>query len=333
MLVYFYDYSQKTLVVYTSMYDAEMDVIAERNISVDNNFVNYGLFPNNRSEFYILNADKLGRIVLVQYNIADGTNKFLDLQYSSSVRESLVLKQLNDDVVYIANTNVKNDVVQGIMYTKFNFIDNLVEKINYYEISLGLKQTVEAARSGNKSISNIENWKNYEITHFFMNEYEKLILVLEKRELTGGNFKYSGSTVHDLSHWGEKEGRISVEGLIMFAFNRDDEIIWENFYLKSQIADVNIGLLGASIELDNSAEGKLRMVYASSDNSSGVFNMLRYVEWDEYSGSRIKEINLENKDKLSLMRSHLLWWDDKVMLIGRKGLIGKKTVMNLYDLN
>jgi hypothetical protein len=333
MLAYFYDYSQKTLVVHTSMYDAEMNVIAERNISVDNNFVNYGLFPNNRSEFYILNADKLGRIVLVQYNIADGTNKFLDLQYSSSVRESLVLKQLNDDVVYIANTNVKNDVVQGIMYTKFNFIDNLVEKINYYEISLGLKQTVEAARSGNKSISNIENWKNYEITHFFMNEYEKLILVLEKRELTGGNFKYSGSTVHDLSHWGEKEGRISVEGLIMFAFNRDDEIIWENFYLKSQIADVNIGLLGASVELDNSAEGKLRMVYASSDNSSGVFNILRYVEWDEYSGSRIKEINLENKDKLSLMRSHLLWWDDKVMLIGRRGLVGKKTVMNLYDLN
>lgn len=333
MLAYFYDYSQKSLVAHVSLFDSGMKQIGETNASIDNNFINYGLFPNNRSEFYILNADRLGRIVLVQYKISDGSSKFLDLQYSSSVRESLVLKQLNDDVVYVANTNVKNEVVQGIMYTKFNFADNLVEKINYHELSLGLKQTVDAARGANKAISNHENWKNYEITHFFMNEFEKIILVLEKRELTGGNFAYSGSTVHDVAHWGEKTGKINVEGLIMFAFNRDDEIIWENFYLKSQIADVNVGLLGASIELDNTSEGKLRMVYASSDNPSGVFNVLKYVEWDEYNGSRIKEIDLENKDKLSLMRSHLVWWDDKMILVGRKGLIGKKTVMNLYDLN
>lgn len=332
LLAYFYDYSQKKLVAHAAMFDLEMNQLHRSMVSIDNNFINYGLFPNNRNEFYILNVDRLGRLVLVQYNMGDGTNKFLDLQYTSSVRESLHLNQLNDDVCYIANTNTKDGELLGIMYTKFNFESNLVEKINFYELSTGLKQTVDAAREVNPHLGSHENWKNYEITHFIMNEYEKIILVLEKRELSGGNFSYSGKTVHDNSHWVQKDGRLNVGGMMMFAFNVNDEIIYENFYLKSQVADVNVGLLSSSVELDNSSEGKLRMVYATSDNSSGVFNTLKYVEWDEYNGTRVKELDLESDDKISLMRSHVMWWDDKLVVVGRKGLIGKKTVMNLYDL-
>ncbi len=332
ILVYIYDYGQKTLAVNAILFDSRMQQLHEARVPIDNNFINYGLYPNNRGDFYILNVDRLGRLVLVQYNIADGTNKFLDLQYSSSVREGLVLRQLNDDICYVANINVKNGVMLGVMYTKFNFQDNLIEKINYYELSNGLKQTVNTARAVKQNVSSQENWKNYEITHFLINEFEKIILVLEKRELTSGNFSYSGASVNDIAHWGEKTGRLNTEGMLLFAFNREDAIIWENFYLKSQLADVNVGLLGASVELDNTAEGKIRMVYANADGASGVFNALKYVEWDEYSGSRVKELDLENKDKLSLMRSHLAWWDDKLILVGRKGMIGKKTVMNLYDL-
>ncbi len=333
ILAYIYDYSQKTLVVNTVLFDNQMRQLHEAKVSIDNNFINYGLYPNNRGEFYILNVDRLGRVVVVRYDIASGTNKFLDLQYSSSVREGLVLRQLNDDVCYVASINVKNGVMLGVMYTKFNFQTNLVEKINYYELSNGLKQTVTAGRSVKQYVNSQENWKNYEITHFLINEFEKIILVLEKRELNTGNFSYSGSSVNDIAHWGEKAGRLNTEAMLLFAFNSQDAIIWENFYLKSQLADVNVGLLGASVELDNTAEGKLRVVYASAEGSAGTFNTLKYVEWDEYSGSRVKELDLENKDKLSLMRSHLLWWEDKLLLVGRKGMIGKKTVMNLYDFN
>lgn len=330
-IAHIYDFGKKTLVTDAKIFDTQLNVLAEGEIPIDNNFINYGIFPNNRGEVYILNADRIGRIVLVWYDLKSKDSKLLDIQYASTNRESLTLKMLNDDVVYVANITTQNGVLTGVMYSKFNFESNLIEKINFYELSVGLKQTIEAAEDMDPSVKK-EDWKHYEITNFIMNEYEKIILVLEKRFMDGTNFVYDGTTVNTVDRWSEKPGRISTEGTILFAFNKEDEIIWENFYIKNQQADVNVGLLSASFEFDNTSEGKLRMLYANSSNATGVMNDLKYVEWDEYSGSRVKDIELTNDQKICLMKTHILWWDDKVVVAGRKGLIGKKTFLNLYEL-
>lgn len=328
-VAYLFDYSQKNLFAKSALYNTSLELLSEGVVPIDNNFVNYGLYPNNRGEIYILNVDKLGRVVLIQYNLSSKDHKLLDVQYSSTNRESLRLKMLNDDVVYVANTNVQEGSLVGVMYAKFNFKSNLIEKLNYHEISTGLKQTVSTAREVNSYLQNEEDWRNYEITDFIMNEFEKIILVLEKRENGGGAFFYDGGSVQDIKRWNEKISKVSTEGVLLFSFNMNDELLWENFYVKSQIIDVTGGFT-SSFTLDNTAEGKLRMVYAGSENPGGILNQIKFVEWDEYNGNRIKEIVLEDDNKLSIIRNYALFWEDKLVVVGRKGLLGKKTFMNLY---
>jgi hypothetical protein len=237
---------------------------------------------------------------------------------------------LNDDIVYLANINTNNGKLVGVMYSKFNFASSLIEKINYHELSEGLMQTINTTRQSGKKPP--ENWLNYEVTDFIINKYEKIILVLEKKELQGPGYVYNAEAVNEYSNWQEREVRINIEGVIFFSFNNEDEIMWENFYMKSQNSDVISGFSTGSFVLDNSSENKIRMVYASSDNSAGIYTVINLVEWDEFNGNKLKDVPLQNDEKLTLIRQYSLWWEDKLIVVGRKGMLGKKSSINLYKI-
>jgi hypothetical protein len=330
IISYIYDYGQKNLMAKVKIYDREFNVLDTAMISIDNNFINYGIYPNNKGEIFIVNVDRLGRVVIIKYTIKTKDVKLLDIQYSSSNRESLRVQIFSDDIIYVANINTNNGKLVGVMYTKFNFGSNLVEKINFHELSEGLKQTINTTRHSSKKAE--ENWLNYEITDFIMNQYEKIILVLEKKELSGPGYVYDAEAVNEHSNWTEREVRINIEGVIFFSFNNEDEIMWENFYMKSQNTDVVSGFSTGSFVLDNSSENKIRMVYASSDNSAGIYTSINLVEWDEFNGNKLKDVPLQNDEKLTLIRQYSLWWGDKLVIVGRKGLLGKKSSINLYKI-
>jgi hypothetical protein len=332
MLTCIFDYGQKNLIAKVKIFDKKFNVIDTAQVNIDNNFINYGIFPNNKGELFILNVDRQGRIVVIKYTIKTKGVQLLDMQYSSSHRESLKLHIFSDNEVYLANINTGNGKLLGVMYSKFNFATNLVEKINYHEINESLRQTITTMRSSNKSIKGSENWLNYEITDFIVNRYEKIIIVLEKREFSSPGFLYDASAVNDIANWQEREGRVNTEGLILFSFNANDEIMWENYYPKIQSIDIAGGLISTSYVLDNSTENELRVVYASCDNATGIFNLINVVEWEELSGNKIKDIPLQNDEKLTFLRQYTLWWGDRLVLVGKKGLIGKKSSINLYKM-
>jgi len=332
MISYIFDYGQKNLIANIQVYDKSLAVVDTAHINIDNNFINYGIYVNNLGELFIMNVDRLGRIVLIKYNIKTKENKLLDIQYSSSNREGLTLQILNNDAVYVANVTVSGARLTGVMYSKFDFKTNLVEKINYHELSEGLKQTIHTMRSSNKSLKGEENFLNYELTHFLLNQYEKIVIVLEKREIYSPGYTYDPGGVNDPQKWAEKTAKANTEGVMLFSFNKDDELIWENFYLKSQNVDVTNALTTTSFSFYETEESQLRMIYASSDNAAGILNVITYVEWDGVSGNKIKDIPLQNEEGLGLIRNYTIWWDDKLILVGRKGLLGKKSVIHLYKI-
>lgn len=332
LLVYTFDYSQKILVATTIILDSKLGVLQEGKVSIDNNFVNYGIFVNNNQELHILNCDRNGRIVLVRFNLTTRDMIFLDIQSAIAKRESLRLQFLNDDEIYIANAVISNKQITGIMYSKFNFKERIVEKLNIYDLSDGIHQTSKAVHTSTKLFSSEDNWMNYQITDFHINEYEKIILVLEKRDLEITGYHYESSSVNDIKNWMAKIGKVHVESVILLAFNKNDELLWENYYAKNQVNDITGGTLYGSYSMDISDEGKVRMLYASSDNATGVYNQLRYVEWDELSGSKVKDLALANEEGLTLLRNYTLWWDNKLVVVGKKGLLGKKTMVHTYDL-
>ncbi|HEY8402680.1 MAG TPA: hypothetical protein VIK89_15530 [Cytophagaceae bacterium] len=330
ILTYIYDYGQKNLLAIACLFDDQLNKLSQGIVPIDNNFINYGIYPNNRGEVFITNVDKLGRIVVVQYNIETKDHKLLDIQYSSSNRESLKIHILEDDVIYVGNINSKNGAIMGVMYSKFNFSTNLIEKINYHEVSEGLRQTVEHSRSANKK--GTEDWFNYEMTDFVVNEYEKVIIVLEKREVQVTGVRFMSSATNNINNWKETMGKVNVEGLLMFSFNKDGELLWENFYLKSQQNDITAGLISSSYVMHITEEGKVRMLFAISDNAAGTYNTIKLVEWDELTGTKLKDIPLPNEAGIGLMKGFTVFWDDKMIIAGRKGILGKKTFINYYKL-
>ena len=331
ILTYIFDYSQKNTIANSIVFDRNFNKISEGEIHIDNNFINYGLFLNDAGEVVILNTDKQGRIVVVEYDLKTHQNKFLDIQYTSARRESLKLHIVSNDIVYVANLVTANSgKLLAVMYSRFNFKSHLVEKINFHELTEGLIETAKQSREAAK-IHGEENWMNYEVSDFLIGENEKIIFIAEKREIESNEFIYDHSSTNDLDKWHESTGKVGVEGVLIFEFAKNDELIFENYCAKFQSADLVSGINSASYSM-STINGKMRFIYSSSDSPSGIFNTIHYLEWDENKGTLLKEMKLPNPESLGLMRNYTVWYKDKVIVVGKKGIMGKKSFITSYKL-
>jgi hypothetical protein len=333
ILVYAYDYSQKNLLAEVKILNsADLSEKHSGVVPVDAGFINYGIYPNNRGEIFILNSDRAGRIVMIYYNLADKTNKLLDIQNANTNRTSLTMQVLSDQEVYIACINISMGKLAGVMYAKFDFNQHTIEKINFHDLSVGIQQTAQMMRGSNKNLSGQENWQNYEIANFHVNEYEKIILVLEKREIFGNTYTYNNMNVNNPKNWSERLLKVNTEGMLLFSFNKDDELLWENFYQKAQSNDITLGTVGSSFSFNITDGGNIRMFYPSYENSTGTYNIVNYVEWDELSGNKTKDMKAPNDGGISMLTDYTVWMEDRVAVVGRKGILGKKSFINLYKL-
>ena len=204
ILIYIFDYSQKNLVAELRVFDNKLTELMQGAIPIDNGFINYGIYPNNKGDVFILNSERTGRIVVIQYNLKTKINKLLDIQNANTNRSSLNLQVFTDFEVYISCVNTSSNKLAGVMYAKFDFKQNTIEKLNFHDISVGLMQTAQIMRPTNKNLSGTESWMGYEIISFFVNEYEKIIMVLEKREIVGLGYNYNSLNVNSPKNWGEK---------------------------------------------------------------------------------------------------------------------------------
>ena len=328
---YLFDYSQKNLNGKCFIFSNNLEKLNEGNIHVDNNFTNYAIQPNNRGEIYIVNGDKVGRIAVIQYQLATRQYKYLDIQNASAKRESLIIKLFGDDVVYVANVIIGQNKLIGVMYSKFNFKTNLVERANFHDLSEAIKQTMQHSWEYVKQAKE-DNWTNYEVSDFYVGNNEEITIALEKREVQTTSYAYDQSNTVDIQKWIECTGHVYTGGIFLFSFNNKDELQWENAYAKSQVSDINTGINTASYVMDCGHKSKLRMLYSTSDNASGIFNTLNYVEWDKTSGKKVKELQLPNDESLGLVRNYTLWSEHQLLMVGRKGILGKKSFLCSYRL-
>jgi hypothetical protein len=330
-VLYIFDHAQKYLLAQTTIFDQELQVLSKGMVPIDNNFVNYGLHINNKGELFILNADRGGRIALIKYNMETKDNVFLDIASSSSKRYGFQLRFLNDDLVYVFNLSSRSEKFAGVMYSRFNFQDKLVDKINHHDLSEGMVQTSTVLRQNNRDYEPSDDWMYYTISDVVLNAYEKSIVVVEKRKIESTVFRYEASVSSHVDNWYEKSGKVIAGPIMLYSFNADDVLLWETYCLKNQSNDVSAGLLSASYAMTVTEEGKIRMLYASNANASGVYNEINYSEFEELSGSRIKNIKLDNKDGLSVLKDYTVWFDQSFVVGARKGLFGNKSFLARYS--
>jgi hypothetical protein len=332
-MVYQYVYSLSTLQTSVRILDQKLNEVWKGVIPIDNNFISQGLYVNNDLSIYILNSDRMGRIVVVKYDRVSNNHILMDVNSGTNKRESFKLKFLNDSCLYVANLVYQGDKLNGLMYSKFNFSNRLVEKINVHHLSSGIDQTAQLLRKNNKLANTSENWMHYYLTDFILNEYEKVIFVIEKRQIESPTLNYKMGTTVDIKNYGEKIAKVRVESIVLCSMNKEDQLLWENYYLKAQVNDVLAGLQSASYALNITDEGMIQMVLAESDNTTGVYTKYRYIEWKELDGFKKKDLLLENVEQATLLRNYTTWVHNKLIVVGKKGLLGKKTFINTYTLN
>lgn len=332
-ILYIYDYSQRNLLAQACIYDDELNLLTKGIVPIDNNFVNYGLYLNNRGEVFILNADKMGRVALIRYNMETKDNIFLDIASSASKRYNFKLRFLNDDEVYIMNLSARSNKLSGFMYSKFNFKEKSIDKINHHDLSEGLQQTSKILRSSNKSYAAEDDWENYNIADLYLNEYEKIIVVLEKQKIESPTFNFQPNTVNNVANWYEKTGKVNIGPMILYSFNNEDMLLWENYHLKEQSNDLTAGMLSSSHCMNITDDGKILVTYASASNATGLYNEINYLLFEEVSGSKLKNIKLQNEDGLSVLKDYTIWFDDAVVMGARKGVFGKKSNLVRYNYN
>ncbi len=101
----------------------------------------------------------------------------------------------------------------------------------------------------------------------------------------------------------------------------------------AQSNDLTAGMLSSSHSMTITDDGKLLMIYASASNATGLYNEINYLLFEESSGSKLKNIKLENTEGLSILKDYTIWFDDSVVMAARKGVFGKKSNLVRYNYN
>jgi len=320
-----YDYSKERLYANVKIFDNRFEKINEAVIPLDN-YANYGIFLSNPGDIYILNADATGRIIVIQYDLTTKESNLLEIERTNNNREDFKLSFIDDDVVYIANLNILDNKLIGIMYSRFDFETSEVEEINYYEISENLVQRVDSARQQKRSLYGPESWMNYEITDFRVNQNGEALFILEKREMLNLGYLHLKG-LKNISAWYEKNEQINIEEILIFSFDSAGQLKWENFHLKSQVNAAYDGLNSVSFVAENFKD-KLSFLYASSDIPLSGLNKIELVEFDKHTGEKIKHMSLPNEFKLTLVRAYSFWPDQhNLIIVGKKGVMGRRSLI------
>lgn len=340
ILSYIFDYSQTNLVANAKIMDLEFQKLDSGIVPIDNGYMNYGVGLNDKNEVFILNSNRGGKIVVVKYHLSTRENQFLDIQTASSKRDNLTMKVIKDEIVYVANLNKRDGVLLGVTYAKFNFSTNLIDKVHFHEFSPSLKSGVINTEKSMKINFN-EDWKNYDITDFQVNQFEKVVIILEKRWLNLGDATYNPEAQNDLENWKLRTGTAITGNMLIFSFNAADNLMWENYIVKRQETMLTLGLTNSSYTADFELDDRISFLYTEA-GKGGALNEIRYLEIDGATGNKHKNLTFENDLKLTPIRHYVLWFHNfseemefqgtQLVLVGKKGFTGKKTFLNLYKL-
>jgi hypothetical protein len=328
-----YNYGEANLTANVSVYDNSCNLLKRGKVAIDNNYTNYGIFINNAGKTFMLNANNIGKVNFIQFDMDTKDFILVDLPPTNFAKDDFHVHFHTDEIAFVGNTEVRDGKIFGVMYSKFNFKEKKVEFSIFEDFGVGFKSEVENARKNNKQMKGVEDWLDYDITHFIVNKEEEVLMVLEKRALHADGYPHIGRGTFDKSHKVEFTGHVQAETILMFSFDRNGDLNWRNYILKNQIYPAGDGLNTVSFVLDNSLKDQLRILYASSENMDGSLKALNLLYIDRATGKISKNISLPNDNKLTLVRDYTFFNEDNTLVIvGKKGMLGKASMIIRYKL-
>ncbi len=331
---YVFNYGEHALTANVGMYDNSGNLIKKGKVGIDNDYVNYGIYLNNKGDLFILNSNGGGKVNFIRFDMDTKDFVILELPSTNFQKDDFHVRFLTEDKILVGNTEVNSrGLFSGVMYSVFDFENQKIEKSIYKEYDAELRAKHLEARKASKLIKGEETWLDYDLTHFALEANGDIVFVLEKRTLYAEGYPHISRGTFDKSHKQELDGHIQAEGIILLSFNAKDELQWSAYHAKNQVYPAVDGLNSISFALDNMQPDQIRFIYAYSDGLDASIHKIRYLAYDRKTGQIVKDELLPNPDKLVLVRDYTIWPKaDKLVLVGRKGLLGKVSVIVSYKI-
>ncbi len=330
---YVFNYGEKSLTASVCVYDKTCNLLVKGKVSIDDNYVNHGIYVNNEGKTFIVNANYSGTMNIIKYDLTTKEFDVLELPGSNFLKDDFQVSFFTDDEVYIACTEQLNGTMMGVMYTKFDFKTKSIVKSVFEAINGTTGSTILAMRKANKLMKGEEDWKNYDITNFIVEKNEDVTIVLEKRSLYADGYPHIERGVFDASHKVEINGHIQAEGIIIFNFGKGGILDWVQYIPKNQVYSASDGLNTISFVMDKSGKNNYRIIYASSENLDSFINSINVIAFEKSTGKKVFEGKLPNNDKILFVREYTTWFEDgSFVVVGKKGLLGKASSILKYKL-
>ena len=329
---YVFDFSQHALTANVAVYDNAGNALKKGKVTIDPGYVNHGMFVNNRGELFIVNVNG-GKVNIIRLDLDTRDFKIVEIPGSNYKKDELITQFINDDKLIVGAVELFEEKLVGVTYAVANFVTMALDKHVSDKFDAAVFAKVSEGRKSLKSIKGEENWIDYDLSHMFVSETEGVILVLEKRSLYADGYPHIAPTAFDKKHQVEINGHVHTEGIILFSYGKDDVRKWVQYIAKNQVYPSTDGLNTISYVIDNSHHTDIRIMYATSEAMDGSITTINLVHVDRASGKIVKEVVLPNEAKLMLVRDYTIWEEnDKLIVVGRKGLTGKTSAIVRYKL-
>lgn len=327
IMIYRFDYSQKTLYSDVKVFDANFNLLHRGKIPVDHSYLAYEYLVNNQGKVYISKANRFGRVALIQYDLETLEFKVLNIEISNYQRDNLKLFMKDDNVVYLAKLNKNRQVLKAVSFAIFDFNTMLVDQYNYYEFDEAFKNDIVKAEE--KSGLNVgEEFKNFTITDFWVDADSNITVIIEEEELRSNNFEYNSESVENHEAWLPEMAQVRTGTLVIYHIGANKDLLWKSFIIKNQVTDISDGLNSVSYLLKEEKE-KIKILFCSSGNGL-LLNELNYFEVEKSTGNNLQNKIIENPDKLVPLLPYFYWKDKTLIFVGKKGLVGKNTFLAKY---
>lgn len=328
---YVFNYGEKSLTASVCIYDKNGTLLNKGKVSIDDNYINHGIFINNEGKVFIVNSNYSGKLNIIRFDLGTKDFDILELPGSNFAKDDFQVVFRDDNMLYVACTEHMNGVMMGVMYTRFDFNEKVVKESVFETISGGTGSKIISERKASKVMRGEEDWKDYDITNFIVEKDGRVFIFLEKRHLYAEGYPHIGRDVFDASHKVEINGHVQAEGIIAFAFNKDNQLEWTSYIAKNQIYAASDGINSVSYVMDAQGD-KFRLFYACSENLDGVINNINYLTIDKSTGKKSADQKLPNEQKLTIVREYTTFYEDRsFVIVGKKGLLGKTSSMVRYS--
>jgi len=330
---YVFNYGEKNLTATVCVYDKTCNLVVKGKVSIDDNYVNHGIFVNNEGKVFIINANYSGKLNLIRYDLTTKEFDVLELPGSNFMKDDFQIFFASDENVYVACTEQLNGVMMGVMYTQFDFKTKAVINSVFESINGNTGTKILEMRKSNKLMKGEEDWKDYDITNFIVEKNEDVTIILEKHTLYADGYPHIERGVFDASHKVEINGHVQAEGIIIFNFGKNGNLDWLQYIPKNQVYAASDGLNTVSFVIDPNYKNQYRIMYASSENLDSFINSINLIAFDKSSGKKVLDTKLPNNDKILFVREYTVWNEDgSFIIVGKKGLLGKSSSILKYKL-